>query len=217
MLDLVLPLECGGCGAPSTRWCDACARDLRFGPTSRTSSRHACTPGRARLLPRPLRGRSPQRDRRGQGARPRRPDPAARRRAERWPAAATDVGCARHTADHRPGTDPPAGRPQARWRPRHSDGVGGDSGNPGREGRPGASDEGPGPRLGRAVQHGAATQCRRPGPPAPALSRTDRERCWWSTTSSPPAPPPPNRCAPCKLPEPVWSPSSLSRTPDRRP
>jgi predicted amidophosphoribosyltransferase len=28
MLDLVLPLECGGCGARSTRWCDACARDL---------------------------------------------------------------------------------------------------------------------------------------------------------------------------------------------
>jgi predicted amidophosphoribosyltransferase len=28
MLDLVLPLECGGCGAPSTRWCDVCARQL---------------------------------------------------------------------------------------------------------------------------------------------------------------------------------------------
>lgn len=28
MLDLVLPLECGGCGAPATRWCDACAREL---------------------------------------------------------------------------------------------------------------------------------------------------------------------------------------------
>ena len=28
MLDLVLPLECGGCGAPSTRWCAACAREL---------------------------------------------------------------------------------------------------------------------------------------------------------------------------------------------
>lgn len=24
MLDLVLPLHCGGCGAPSTRWCPAC-------------------------------------------------------------------------------------------------------------------------------------------------------------------------------------------------
>jgi predicted amidophosphoribosyltransferase len=24
MLDLILPLECGGCGAPSTRWCDVC-------------------------------------------------------------------------------------------------------------------------------------------------------------------------------------------------
>jgi predicted amidophosphoribosyltransferase len=27
-LDLVLPLECGGCGAPSTRWCDVCAQQL---------------------------------------------------------------------------------------------------------------------------------------------------------------------------------------------
>lgn len=28
MLDLILPLECGGCEAPSTRWCDACAMEL---------------------------------------------------------------------------------------------------------------------------------------------------------------------------------------------
>ncbi len=28
MLDLILPMECGGCGAPSTRWCDACAIEL---------------------------------------------------------------------------------------------------------------------------------------------------------------------------------------------
>jgi predicted amidophosphoribosyltransferase len=32
VLDLVLPLECGGCGAPSTRWCDACARELALRP-----------------------------------------------------------------------------------------------------------------------------------------------------------------------------------------
>jgi predicted amidophosphoribosyltransferase len=32
VLDLVLPLECGGCGAPSTRWCEACARELALGP-----------------------------------------------------------------------------------------------------------------------------------------------------------------------------------------
>ncbi|MGB6209883.1 MAG: ComF family protein, partial [Mycobacterium sp.] len=31
MLDLVLPLECGGCAAPSTRWCEACARELAVG------------------------------------------------------------------------------------------------------------------------------------------------------------------------------------------
>jgi predicted amidophosphoribosyltransferase len=32
VLDLVLPLECGGCGAASTRWCEACARELALGP-----------------------------------------------------------------------------------------------------------------------------------------------------------------------------------------
>jgi predicted amidophosphoribosyltransferase len=28
VLDLILPLECGGCGAPATRWCDTCAKEL---------------------------------------------------------------------------------------------------------------------------------------------------------------------------------------------
>ncbi|SPM38350.1 Predicted amidophosphoribosyltransferases, partial [Mycobacterium numidiamassiliense] len=32
VLDLVLPLECGGCGAPATRWCDACATELVVRP-----------------------------------------------------------------------------------------------------------------------------------------------------------------------------------------
>jgi predicted amidophosphoribosyltransferase len=32
VLDLVLPLECGGCAAPSTRWCEACAQELAVGP-----------------------------------------------------------------------------------------------------------------------------------------------------------------------------------------
>jgi len=32
VLDLILPLECGGCGAPSTRWCDACAVELNVKP-----------------------------------------------------------------------------------------------------------------------------------------------------------------------------------------
>ncbi|OBF11502.1 ComF family protein [Mycobacterium sp. 852002-10029_SCH5224772] len=32
MLDLILPTECGGCGAPSTRWCDACATELAVRP-----------------------------------------------------------------------------------------------------------------------------------------------------------------------------------------
>ena len=32
VLDLVLPLDCGGCGAPSTRWCEACAKELSMSP-----------------------------------------------------------------------------------------------------------------------------------------------------------------------------------------
>src|SRR6478752_9345394 len=32
MFDLVLPLECGGCGAPSIRWCPACAQELTVHP-----------------------------------------------------------------------------------------------------------------------------------------------------------------------------------------
>ncbi|WP_156685680.1 ComF family protein [Mycobacterium sp. Marseille-P9652] len=31
MLDLILPVECGGCGAPSSRWCEACAAELAVG------------------------------------------------------------------------------------------------------------------------------------------------------------------------------------------
>jgi predicted amidophosphoribosyltransferase len=40
MLDLVLPLECGGCGAPSTTWCDACATTLKV----HTDEPHLVTP-----------------------------------------------------------------------------------------------------------------------------------------------------------------------------
>jgi predicted amidophosphoribosyltransferase len=32
VLDLVLPLQCGGCGAASTRWCDACAKEMAVRP-----------------------------------------------------------------------------------------------------------------------------------------------------------------------------------------
>lgn len=32
MLDLILPLECGGCGKPATPWCDACARQFVVKP-----------------------------------------------------------------------------------------------------------------------------------------------------------------------------------------
>jgi predicted amidophosphoribosyltransferase len=40
MLDLILPLECGGCGAPSTRWCPVCASTL----TVRPDEPHLITP-----------------------------------------------------------------------------------------------------------------------------------------------------------------------------
>lgn len=32
VLELILPLECGGCGAPSTRWCGRCAAELAVRP-----------------------------------------------------------------------------------------------------------------------------------------------------------------------------------------
>lgn len=32
LLDLVAPLQCGGCGAPATRWCPACASALAVEP-----------------------------------------------------------------------------------------------------------------------------------------------------------------------------------------
>lgn len=32
MLDLVLPQQCGGCGAPATAWCTACAEELAVRP-----------------------------------------------------------------------------------------------------------------------------------------------------------------------------------------
>jgi predicted amidophosphoribosyltransferase len=40
VLDLILPLECGGCGAPSTRWCDVCANELAI----KADEPHVVTP-----------------------------------------------------------------------------------------------------------------------------------------------------------------------------
>ena len=40
MLDLVLPAHCGGCGAPATRWCPACAAALGV----RADEPHLVTP-----------------------------------------------------------------------------------------------------------------------------------------------------------------------------
>ena len=47
MLDLILPLECGGCGVPSTRWCEACARELAVAP----DQPHVVTPRMDPLVP----------------------------------------------------------------------------------------------------------------------------------------------------------------------
>ena len=168
MLDLVLPLECGGCGAPSTRWCEACARDLRVRPDEPHLIAPRVHPGvpvfslgryagarRSAIVAVKEHGRADLI----------RPLGAA---LNGGAAAATDLGRARHAADRRPGAHPPPRRPQARRRPGHPDGARGDSGDPRRAGRPGAADEGPGPRLGGAVQHGAADERRRPGPAARA-------------------------------------------------
>ncbi len=40
MLDLILPRQCGGCGTPATRWCDACAAALEVG----ADAPHVLTP-----------------------------------------------------------------------------------------------------------------------------------------------------------------------------
>ncbi len=40
MLDLILPLECGGCAAPSTRWCETCSAAI----TVATDEPHLTTP-----------------------------------------------------------------------------------------------------------------------------------------------------------------------------
>ncbi|MGB7360966.1 MAG: ComF family protein, partial [Mycobacterium sp.] len=40
MLDLVLPLQCGGCGVAGVRWCVACDREL----TVRPDQPHLVTP-----------------------------------------------------------------------------------------------------------------------------------------------------------------------------
>ncbi|MEZ0342654.1 ComF family protein [Mycobacterium sp. pV006] len=40
MLDLVLPLQCGGCGAPGTKWCPSCAEELAV----RLDEPHVVTP-----------------------------------------------------------------------------------------------------------------------------------------------------------------------------
>ncbi|MCV7028008.1 ComF family protein [Mycobacterium sherrisii] len=47
MLDLILPLECGGCGMPATPWCDACARQFVVQP----DEPHLITPRIDPLVP----------------------------------------------------------------------------------------------------------------------------------------------------------------------
>ena len=40
VLDLILPVECGGCGAPSTRWCESCSAAMEV----HTDEPHLVTP-----------------------------------------------------------------------------------------------------------------------------------------------------------------------------
>ncbi len=166
MLDLVLPLECGGCGAPSTRWCEACARGLRVRPDEPHLVAPRVNPGvpvfslgryagarrnaivavkehgRADLI-RPLGAAL------GGGL----------RQLLTWGVLDTPLTVVpaptRRLAARRRGGDP-----VTRMALAATAGI--------RDVRvvAGATDEGTGPRLGGAVQHGAAEERRRPGPAA---------------------------------------------------
>ena len=128
MFDLVLPLECGGCGAPSTRWCPACARQLAVKPDQPHLITPRVDPGVPVFSLGRYAGRAPRSHRRRQRARPRRPHRAARRRPARRAGAPADMGCHRDAADRRPRANPPIVRQAPRRRSRHPDGAGGHGG-----------------------------------------------------------------------------------------
>ena len=140
--------------AVATRWCAACARQLcRSRPDEPHLIAPRVDPGRAGLLPRPVRGRSPRRDRRRSrstvaptlipplGA-------ALRGRA----AAPADLGRDRHAAGHRPRTTRRS-PPRRRGEPRHPDGARAATASlDGVNVVQALRMRGTGPRLGRAVQ-----------------------------------------------------------------
>ena len=150
MLDLILPLECGGCGAPSTRWCDVCAEEL-------TVKRRRAAPGQSARRPRrsgvrvgPLRRCASSSCHRRQRPRPHRPGRATVAALGGGHPPAAQVGHHRRSVDHRPGAHPPRGGAPARRRSRHPDGRRGGRQAPGHRRRPGAAGQGLRSRLGSA-------------------------------------------------------------------
>ena len=123
MFDLVLPLECGGCGAPSTRWCPACAQALAVHPDQPHLITPRVDPGVPVFSLGRYAGRAPRSHRRRQRARPRRPHRAARGRPAGRVGALADMGCHRVAADRRPRANAPIVRQAPRRRPRRPDGA----------------------------------------------------------------------------------------------
>ena len=149
--------------APRPRGGGACARELIV----RADEPHLITPrldpGCPGVLAGPLRRRAARSDRRGQGARSRRPRRPAGRCAAAGLARLLSLGCRRRAADRRACADPPLAGPPPRRRPGHPDRPGRDGRAPRCRGGAGAADARHGPRLRRAVQPRPAAQHRRAG------------------------------------------------------
>ena len=198
MLDLVLPLECGGCGASSTRWCEACARDLWVRPDEPHLIAPRVHPGvpvfslgryagarRNAIVALKEHGRTDLTRPLGAAMR------AGLQRLLTWGVLDTPLAVVpaptRRLAARRRGGDPVTRMALAattgnqdvkvvqalRMKALVRDSVGLSSAARQRMSRAGSGCAGP--------------------------QKGWQGRCWWSTTSSPPAPPPPNRCASCKL------------------
>ena len=115
VLDLILPLQCGGCGAPATAWCAQCAHELAV----RADEPHLITPRLDPGVPVLSLGRyaGARREghRRPEGTRPHRPDRPARPRPVRRAEPAADLGHPGHPADRRACAHPAVLGPTA-WR-----------------------------------------------------------------------------------------------------
>lgn len=211
MLDLMLPLQCGGCGAPSTRWCAACASALQV----RTDQPHVITPRLDPGVPVFSLGRY---------AGARREAIVAVKEHGRADlvaplAAALRTGLVRLLtwgAVDAPVTVVPA--PTRRWAARRR------GGDPVTRMARAASAQLPGVTAPRRCGPGpsSSTPSGCPARTANATSRVASRSCgpsrgrWCSsTTSSPPAPPHANRSASCTRAGPAWRRFSPSPTPDR--